>query len=180
MKRNFLCRHSTFVKSKEKILKIFIKCAQRSLFALSVAFGLFVTTSLTNVTTAEAGTYSIAKRYMGLHENKHTGKLKKYMGVNPRRTPWCGAFVATVSKRAGKKVPGGHLRAASWKRVGKGVSLKNARKGDLVIIRTKRGHHVGFYAGRKNGRVQVLGGNQSNMVKVSNYRAGSVQSVRRY
>jgi len=132
------------------------------------------------VSQAEAGTYTIAKRYMGLHERKHTGKLKRYIGVNPRRTPWCGAFVATVSKRAGKKVPSGHLKAASWKRVGKGVSLKNARKGDLVIIRTKRGYHVGFYAGRKNGRVQVLGGNQSNMVKISNYRVGSVRSVRRY
>lgn len=161
-------------------MKILFNWAQRSLLALTIAFGLFSVSSITTQTSAEAGTYNIAKRYVGLHERKHTGKLQKYMGVNPRRTPWCGAFVATVSKRAGKKVPSGHLRAASWKRVGKGISLKNARKGDLVIIRTKRGHHVGFYVGRKNGRVQVLGGNQSNMVKVSNYRAGSVQTVRRY
>ena len=161
-------------------MKSIINGVQRLLLALSITFGLFTGTTLVTTTSAEAGTYNIAKRYMGLHERKHTGKLKKYIGVNPRRTPWCGAFVATVSKRAGKKVPSGHLRAASWKRVGKGVSLKKARKGDLVIIRTKRGHHVGFYAGRKNGRVQVLGGNQSNMVKVSNFRTGSVQSVRRY
>lgn len=161
-------------------MKTIINCAQRSLLTLGLAFGLFAGASFTLGTSAEAGTYTIAKRYMGLHERKHTGKLRKYIGVNPRSTPWCGAFVATVSKRAGKRVPGGHLRAANWKRVGKGVSLKNARKGDLVIIRTKRGHHVGFYAGRKNGRVQVLGGNQSNMVKISNFRAGSVQSVRRY
>lgn len=161
-------------------MKTIINCAQRSLLTLGLAFGLFAGASFAVGTSAEAGTYTIAKRYMGLHERKHTGKLRKYIGVNPRSTPWCGAFVATVSKRAGKRVPGGHLRAANWKRVGKGVSLKNARKGDLVIIRTKRGHHVGFYAGRKNGRVQVLGGNQSNMVKISNFRAGSVQSVRRY
>lgn len=161
-------------------MKTIINCAQRSLLTLGLAFGLFAGASFAVGTSAEAGTYTIAKRYMGLHERKHTGKLRKYIGVNPRSTPWCGAFVATVSKRAGKRVPSGHLRAANWKRVGKGVSLKNARKGDLVIIRTKRGHHVGFYAGRKNGRVQVLGGNQSNMVKISNFRAGSVQSVRRY
>ncbi|MDJ0614718.1 MAG: TIGR02594 family protein [Rhizobiaceae bacterium] len=132
------------------------------------------------VNTAEAGTYSIAKRYMGLHERKHTGKLSKYLGVNPRRTPWCGAFVGTVVKRAGKSVPAGHLRAASWKRVGKAVSLKRARKGDIVVVRTKYGSHVGFYAGQKNGRVQLLGGNQSNSVKISNYRIGSVQAVRRH
>jgi len=129
---------------------------------------------------AHAGTYSIAKRYMGLHEKKHTGKLSKYLGVNPRRTPWCGAFVGTVVKRAGKSLPSGHLRAANWKRVGKGVTLKNARKGDIVVVRTKYGNHVGFYAGQKNGRVQLLGGNQSNSVKISNYRIGSVQAVRRH
>lgn len=162
-------------------MKNILYCAQRSLLAVSLAFGLFSGVALVSETTAEAaGTYHIAKRYVGLHERKHTGKLKKYIGVNPRRTPWCGAFVATVSKRAGKKVPSGHLKAANWKRVGKGVSLKNARKGDIVVIRTKRGYHVGFYVGRKNGRVQVLGGNQSNMVKVSNYRVGSVKTVRRY
>ncbi len=158
----------------------FINRIQRGLFAATLSFAVLSGTSLMSASQAEAGTYNIAKRYMGLHENKHTGKLKKYMGVNPRRTPWCGAFVAVVSKRAGKSVPGGHLRAANWKRVGKAVSLKNARKGDIVVIRTKRGHHVGFYAGRKNGRVQVLGGNQSNMVKISNFRASSVQTVRRY
>lgn len=141
---------------------------------------LFVlATGLIPVSTSEAGTYSMAKRYMGLHEVKHTGKLAKAIGVNPRRTPWCGAFVATVAKRAGKGIPGGHLRAASWKRAGKAVSLKSARKGDVVVVRTRRGHHVGFYAGRSKGRVQLLGGNQSNMVKISNYRIGNVISVRR-
>lgn len=161
-------------------MKTILKCVRHLMLTLGIIAGLFSAETLVFNTDADAATYGIAKRYLGLHENKHTGKLRKYIGVNPRKTPWCGAFVATVSKRAGKRVPSGHLRAANWKRVGKAVSLKNARKGDLVIIRTKRGHHVGFYAGRSNGRVQVLGGNQSNMVKISNFRVGSVQSVRRY
>ena len=127
-----------------------------------------------------AGVYSIAKRYVGLHERKHTQKLAKTVGVNPRRTPWCGAFVGAVVKKAGKSVPAGHLRAASWKRVGKAVSLKKTKKGDIVVMRTKYGNHVGFYAGQKNGRVQLLGGNQSNRVQISNYRVGSVQAVRRH
>ncbi len=87
-----------------------------------------------SITDAQAGdAYSIAKRYAGLHEAKHTRKLTKAVGVNPRRTPWCGAFVGAVVKRAGK--PG-----AEW-----------------------------IYAG----------GNQSNQVKISGYRAGSIRSVRR-
>ena len=109
-----------------------------------------------------AGTFAIAKKYVGLHETKHNGKLSRYLGINPRRTPWCGAFVGTVVKRAGKTVPDGYLRAASWKTVGKPVTLKRARAGDIVVVRTKYGNHVGFYAGQKNGKVQLLGGNQSN------------------
>jgi len=127
-----------------------------------------------------AGVYSIAKRYVGLHERKHTKKLIKAVGVNPRRTPWCGAFVGAVVKKAGKSLPAGHLKAASWKRVGKAVSLKKAKKGDIVVVRTKYGNHVGFYAGQKNGRVQLLGGNQSNRVQISGYRIGSVQAIRRH
>ena len=146
----------------------------------AVAVCVFVTASPNLVSEAKAGgAYSIAKRYVGLHEAKHTRKLTKAVGVNPRRTPWCGAFVGAVLKRAGKSVPNGYMKAASWKRAGKGVSLKKARKGDVVVVRTKYGNHVGFYAGQKNGRVLLLGGNQSNQVKITGYRVGSVQSVRR-
>lgn len=125
------------------------------------------------------GAYSIAKRYVGLHERKHTRKLTKAVGVNPRRTPWCGAFVGAVLKRAGKPVPNGYMKASSWKRAGKRVSLKKARKGDVVVVKTKYGNHVGFYAGQKKGRILLLGGNQSNQVRISGYRIGNVQSVRR-
>ena len=128
---------------------------------------------------AGAGAYQIAKRYVGLHEAKHTGKLAKYLGVNPRRTPWCGAFAGAVAKKAGKKVPAGYMRAASWMNSGKAVSLKRARRGDVVVVRTSRGNHVGFYAGQKDGKVLLLGGNQSNQVKISGYRINSVKAVRR-
>ncbi len=133
-----------------------------------------------NSTQAEAArAYSIAKRYVGLHERKHTKKLAKAVGVNPRRTPWCGAVVGAVLKRAGQPVPNGYMKASSWKRAGKSVSLKQARKGDVVVVRTRYGNHVGFYAGKKDGKVLLLGGNQSNQVKISGYRVSSVQSVRR-
>lgn len=128
---------------------------------------------------ADAGVYSLAKRYLGLHERKHTNKLQRAVGVNPRSTPWCGAFVGAILQQAGKPIPAGHLRAANWKKYGTGVSLKGARKGDIVVVRTSYGNHVGFYAGQKNGKVQLLGGNQSNSVKLSSYAIRSVQSVRR-
>ena len=142
-----------------------------------VAFGIGLGTF--QVQVAEAGVYSIAKTYVGLHERKHTGKLKRYVGVNPRRTPWCGAFVGAVVKRGGGTPPKGHLRALNWRSWGKGVALSQARRGDVVVVRTGRGHHVGFYAGIEGNRVKLLGGNQSNQVKVSSYRSANVRAVRR-
>ena len=126
-----------------------------------------------------AGTYSIAKSYIGLHERKHRAKLTRYVGVNPSRTPWCGAFAGAVVKRSGKTPPKGFMKATSWRNWGSGVSLKQARKGDVVLVRTSYGHHVGFYAGMDGNHVRILGGNQSNQVKVSSYRVGSVRAVRR-
>lgn len=148
------------------------------LIGLGVISSVFVANLGAN-NMAFAGVYSIARGYVGLHEKKHTSRLKKSIGVNPRRTPWCGAFVGSVAKRAGKRVPSGHLRALNWRGVGRAVTLKNARKGDVVVVRTKYGHHVGFYSSVKNGRVQLLGGNQSNQVKISNYRIRSIVSIRR-
>ena len=172
------------ISKRNRKLSNFVRKNGMRNFSRKILFGAFIIgmTGLFagEMNTAEAGVYTIAKRYVGLHESKHNKKLARTVGVNPRRTPWCGAFVGAVVKKAGKSVPNGYMKAASWKRVGKAVSLKKARKGDIVVVRTKYGSHVGFYAGQKNGRVQLLGGNQSNRVQISGYRIGSVQAVRRH
>lgn len=170
---NYRCEYVTLPLS-------FIRCAIRG----AVISGLCMTVatvgiSLAPVGDAEAGTYSIAKAYVGLHERKHRAKLTRYVGVNPSRTPWCGAFAGAVVKRSGKTPPAGFMKATSWRNWGSGVSLKQARKGDVVLVRTSYGHHVGFFAGMDGNRVRVLGGNQSNQVKVSSYKAGSIRAIRR-
>ncbi len=131
------------------------------------------------ISNANAGVYSIAKSYVGLHERKHTGKLQRHVGVNPRRTPWCGAFAGAVVKRGGGTPPTGYMKATSWGKWGKSVSLNQARRGDVVVVRTKYGHHVGFFAGHDGNKVNLLGGNQSNQVKVSGYRAANIRAIRR-
>jgi hypothetical protein len=56
---------------------------------------------------------------------------------------------------------------------------KNPTKGDIVVF----SHHVGFFEGfvRKGNRnmVAVLGGNQSNQVKVSYFPVNRVLSYRK-
>ena len=142
------------------------------LTAIAIAF-------LYNPTQAFSGTYSIAKSYQGLHEKKHRSRLKRKIGVDPRGTPWCGAFVGTVVKRSGKKPPTGYNKASTWMRWGKPVRLSSARKGDVVVIRTRVGTHVAFYAGLKGNRILLLGGNQSDQVKISAYNVKSVRAIRR-
>lgn len=123
----------------------------------------------------------VANSWVGSTEHRSSRQLKSFMGVDPRRTPWCAGFVGAVLKRAGKPTTGS-LTAASYLRYGRRTVAP--RPGDIVVLRNSRGNHVGFYAGtvNVNGRkmVKVLGGNQSNSVKYTVYPAGRVVQYRAY
>ena len=125
---------------------------------------------------ANTKTYKIAKSYIGLREG--TKKANRAMGLNTRRVPWCGAFVDKVVTRSGGQSPAHPLRAYNWSKAGKKVSINKLRKGDVLIIRTKRGHHVTVFSHKAKGRYCGIGGNQSNQVKLTCYRR--VVAARRY
>ena len=42
-----------------------------------------------------------AVNYIGLNEYQHRTVLKQYVGVDPRYTEWCAAFVNAVLKESG-------------------------------------------------------------------------------
>ena len=119
--------------------------------------------------------YEVAKSYVGLKEG--TKAANRAMGVNTRKVKWCGQFAYVIAKRVGTKIPKGHLRAVSWEKAGKRVSKSQVKKGDYLLIRTKYGNHVTIFSRKKNGRYCGIGGNQSNSVKESCYRASSVRMV---
>lgn len=127
-------------------------------------------------TSAEASIYADASRFVGMHERKHTNSLQKLTKVNPKKTPWCAAFVNGILKRNGKKTTNSNA-AASFRNYGKKVT--KPVKGDIVVFKGHVGIFVGFVT--KNGKryVAVLGGNQSNRVQVSYYPAKRVVSYRR-
>jgi uncharacterized protein (TIGR02594 family) len=116
-----------------------------------------------------------AKAYVGLDERAHTAKLSRMLGVNPRRVPWCGFFVAAMVKRIGGKLPEGHGRALAWKTAGRAVTLTSARPGDIVVM----GRHVMIFSKRDGKRVCGVGGNQSNKVRETCYSASRIVAVRR-
>jgi uncharacterized protein (TIGR02594 family) len=122
-----------------------------------------------------ASLLNAAKAYIGLDERANTATLSRVLGVNPRRVPWCGFFVAALVKRFGGKLPEGHGQAMAWKNAGQPVTLMSARPGDIVVM----GRHVMIYSKREGKRVCGVGGNQSNKVRETCYSARGVVAVRR-
>ena len=85
-------------------------------------------------------------------------------------TAWCSAFVNWVAKKAGLEYSG-KLTARSWLKVGKPV--ENPQLGDVVIfwresIDSWKGH-VGLFIRQGKDDIFVLGGNQDNAVRISEY-----------
>lgn len=123
-----------------------------------------------------SGVIAEASRYSGLSEQTNTHTLQQLMGVNPRKTKWCAAFINAVLNNRGYRTSGG-LTAASFRTYGVGVITP--QKGDIIVLRS----HVGFFVEYKviNGRkhVGVLGGNQSNRVQISYYPVGRIIAIRR-
>jgi len=142
--------------------------------------------------------YDLAARFTGIKEMQGTVDNPMIMSFlkldmdwpENDEVPWCSAFVNYVCWLL--RLPRSKsLRARSWLQVGVPVGPDDARIGfDVVVL--KRGPdpqpgpdvieapgHVGFYVGHGAEYVEVLGGNQSNTVKVSRYPLDNVLGVRR-
>ena len=83
--------------------------------------------------------------------------------------PWCSSFVNWCMRESGYEGTKSAL-ARSWLDWGK--PLTTPQKGCIII--TSRGKniqqgHVGFYYSETSTHIRILGGNQSNQVKISNY-----------
>lgn len=92
-------------------------------------------------------------------------------------TPWCSSFVNWCLIKAGYKGTNNAL-ARSWLQWG--IELLEPQEGCITVIRRKqhgpdaatgsrRGFHVGFYVGHSPHSIRLLGGNQRDQVKLSNY-----------
>lgn len=126
-----------------------------------------------------AGMLNQAERYSGLHEGKNNKTLKAILGVNPRKTPWCGHFLSVVAEKSGRQPPKSSGFAKSWTSFGYAVPTSNAKPGDVVVVRSGKRYHAGILKSLSKNTAQILGGNQSGRVQVSNFSRKSIVSVRR-
>ena len=93
--------------------------------------------------------------------------------------PWCSIFMNWCAFKAGY-IRSNKADARSWLRVGEETTEPEV--GDVVVF--KRGTsawegHVGLFISEEDGYVNVLGGNQSDSVKIAKYSKGNLLGYRR-
>lgn len=133
--------------------------------------------------------YEIAEKEVGTQEVKG-GENPRILAYHASTTlkakedeiPWCSSFVNWCITQAGLK--GTNSAAAiSWLNWGTSTEPK---EGVIALIRQKKkgtdqatgsasGNHVGFLVKTEGGRIYLLGGNQSDQVKVSSFGLSSYE-----
>lgn len=123
------------------------------------------------------------KEVPGAEHNKEILEMFAAVGhkwVDNDELAWCAAFVGYCLDFAGYAHTG-RLNARSYLKIGNRTD--NPRPGDLVIFWRVKEHsiygHVAFYVNKRDGYVNVLGGNQGNKVQVSAYLESRVLEYRR-
>jgi len=135
--------------------------------------------------------YEVATTYLGLKEYPGARNNETIVGfaaavghswVKDDETPWCASFVGAVLAQVGLPHTG-QLNARSYLTWGEEVSIADAEVGDILVFWRGSPHaatgHVGFYAGKDERGILVLGGNQGNAVSISPYSFSRLLAVRR-
>jgi uncharacterized protein (TIGR02594 family) len=129
----------------------------------------------------------IAEKEIGIKEKAGAGsnsRILEYdqatsLGAKDDAVAWCSAFVNWCMREANISPRTNSASARSW--LNWGQTLANPRKGCVTVLR--RGNnpaqgHVAFYVGEGTGQIRLLGGNQSDQVKVSQFPKSMVLGYR--
>ena len=129
---------------------------------------------------------SIAEGEIGVHENSLPGqnnlRIIEYhqtttLAATTDEVPWCSSFVNWVIIKAGRR---GTRSAAANSWLNWGGALNFPKKGAVTVIQQRKkgtdvatgsatGFHVAFYVSSSATHIRLLGGNQSDSVKYSNF-----------
>lgn len=116
-----------------------------------------------------------ARRYLGMNEESVV--LHRFLGVNPKHTPWCAAFVNAIEKRCGRT---GTKKLLARHYLKYGSPSSSPEFGDIAILkRGKLNCHVGYFISETNNQILVLGGNQNKKVCYKYYSKKNLVGYRR-
>lgn len=136
--------------------------------------------------------YEIAEKEIGVKEVRggENPRIIEYHSTTTLKAredeiAWCSSFVNWCIEKAGLK---GTKSAAAISWAAWGERVTDPREGDIVVIRQKSkghdqatgstsGNHVGFFVRIQDHRIYILGGNQSDSVKVSSFGLGSYDVI---
>ena len=141
--------------------------------------------------------YGIAQRFIGVEEmpghNMNAPMIMAWLTLDQSwpsddETPWCAGFIGWCHWLV-ERPRTRSLRARSWLTLGEVIPIDQSVEGDVIIM-TRAGApkdptlieapgHVGFYVKHDTTFVHILGGNQSNQVKVSVYPKADLLGIRR-
>ena len=129
-----------------------------------------------------------AFRHRGLREipgPKHNPTIQKWLhrlGAwwTDDETPWCGAFVAHCLQVAGLPYPKHWYRAKAYGDYGQPCNKDSIPFGAICVKSRTGGGHVFFAVARSRdgNTIYGLGGNQRNMVNITSFSLGEIDSVR--
>lgn len=128
----------------------------------------------------------IATAELGVHEDslpgQHNLRIVEYhqstsCKATEDETPWCSSFVNWVLEQAGK-VGTNSAAAKDWLKWG--VAVDCPTPGVITVIRQKTngctaatgsrsGYHVAFFVSLNPSYIRLLGGNQNDRVRYSNF-----------
>lgn len=122
------------------------------------------------------------KEVVGLQNNPAIVNYAHDIGMSwvaSEDVAWCSIFMNWCAMKAGV-VRSAKANARSWLVIGQEVT--EPQTGDIVVF--KRGSstwegHVGIYINEHDGFINVLGGNQGDMVKISAYTKSDLLGYRR-
>ena len=123
---------------------------------------------------------------LGVHEDArpgyHNQRIVEYhkttsLAASSDEVPWCSSFVNWALQQTNRRGTNSAL-AKSW--LNWGVALTTARAGAITVIKRKgatsdaatgstTGYHVAFYVSATPTHVRLLGGNQRDSVRYSNF-----------
>jgi uncharacterized protein (TIGR02594 family) len=122
-------------------------------------------------TTIAFGQLGVSEFLVSTKNRLHIVQYLESVGEAPDdsiRIPWCAAFAQWCLKQAGA-VGADSSNAKDW--LGWGEILDEPEYGCITVLKVIAGgdenYHVGFFLGKRDDRILLLGGNQSRKVSVA-------------